>query len=119
MSGISASTSIRALESRGHPEYGADSDASLEKEDIRPTAFIPVHAGEEWRGFFGYDDFVEPRRWSSADIQAPKAVAAILGGATYREHLDPEVRAKDVMGRSHLLVLESGGRKWQRTRTTR
>jgi len=83
-------------------EFPAGEIEELQGENIRSTAFVSVHAGEEWWGFLGCDDCVEPRRWFPADIRALKAVAAILGGAIHRNRLDQEARAKDLMMSSHL-----------------
>ena len=45
---------------------------------------VPIVAGGEWWGFIGLDDCARPRVWSSADIDALRAVAQALSAAVGR-----------------------------------
>lgn len=83
-------------------ELPAAEKEDLESQGIESTAVVPVHAGGEWWGYFGYDDCTQPRRWSALDIKALETTAAILGSAIRRERLEAEARANDLMMRSHL-----------------
>lgn len=60
----------------------------LEDEDILSTVFVPVFAGDGWWGYMGFDDCVEERAWSKAELDALKVTAATLGAAISREQLD-------------------------------
>jgi PAS domain S-box-containing protein len=57
----------------------------LQEEAILASAFVPVFDGADWWGYLGFDDCVEEREWSGAELDALRAAAATLGSAISRD----------------------------------
>lgn len=83
----------------------------IEKEDmdslgVRSILEVPVFVnGKEW-GAVGFDDFVQERTWSLAEVDALKIAAGILGGAIQREMADSAVQESE---RIYRQAIEAAG----------
>ncbi|MDM8523074.1 ATP-binding protein [Desulfococcaceae bacterium HSG8] len=58
----------------------------LSSQDIISIAVVPIFEGTEWWGFMGFDECMQAREWSPAEIDMLKAAADILGTAIRRKH---------------------------------
>ncbi len=85
------------LMERGEAVYGpvdelpATEAEFLAAQDIRSIVVVPVYVGEDWWGFIGFDDCTERRRWSSAEIEALRSAAGIIGQAVQRDRMERAV----------------------------
>jgi PAS domain S-box-containing protein len=57
----------------------------LEPQGVKSCLIVPIFAGEAWWGFLGFDENRCEREWSSAEKDALRAAAGILGAAIERE----------------------------------
>ncbi len=80
--------------------FSPEERASLVEEDILSTAFVPVFVAGEWWGYLGFDDCVEERTWSEADIKVLRTVAETLGAAVEREARDKGYRETEAKYRT-------------------
>ncbi|MBU1002026.1 MAG: PAS domain S-box protein [Proteobacteria bacterium] len=69
--------------------------ALLEPQGIKSLALVPVHAGNEWWGFIGFDDCRTERRWLDAEIEALVAAANIVGSAIARKRTELALRESE------------------------
>ena len=67
----------------------------LQLQDILSIAVFPVAAEGEWWGAIGFDDCVEARDWSGAELDALRAAATVLGAAIQRQRADERARANE------------------------
>ena len=72
----------------------------LEAQDIRSIAVVPIHVGNEWWGFLGFDDCVAERNWTQAEVHALQAAAGTLGSAVARKRTELALRQAEVKYRS-------------------
>jgi diguanylate cyclase (GGDEF)-like protein/PAS domain S-box-containing protein len=85
----------------GHvKDYPEKERELLEEQDIRSIAVVPIHVGEDWWGFLGFDDCVAERDWSQAEIDALRAAAGTLGSAIARKRTELALREAEVKYRS-------------------
>jgi diguanylate cyclase (GGDEF)-like protein/PAS domain S-box-containing protein len=78
---------------------GAEREDLL-SEDVRSVAMVPIFAGERWWGFIGFDDCLEPRRWSPTELGALSIAAETLGAAIHRDEVDAARRDAETRYRS-------------------
>ncbi len=57
-------------------------------QQICSLAVVPIFSHTGWWGFLGFDDCHKERIWSSAEIEALRSCAGILGAAIARHHID-------------------------------
>jgi signal transduction histidine kinase/DNA-binding NarL/FixJ family response regulator len=50
----------------------------LKPQDILSILILPIHVTGGWYGFIGFDDTIEPRRWSDQDIRLLRTAAGII-----------------------------------------
>jgi PAS domain S-box-containing protein len=60
----------------------------LEAEDVVSIALVPVFAGDAWWGYLSFDDCVNERVWSVADLELLRTAAGVLGGAIARTNAE-------------------------------
>jgi PAS domain S-box-containing protein len=65
---------------------------ALRAQDIVSIASLPVFVADEWWGLVGFDDCVRARDWASAEIDALRAAASLLGAAISRQRQDLQLR---------------------------
>lgn len=63
----------------------------LDQFDIKSVLLVPVFMGKDWWGFVGFDDCVNERQWSQAEVDSLVTVGSILGGAFQRERSGREL----------------------------
>ncbi len=77
----------------GQPLYGlvrefpASERPVLEAQDIRSLLVVPIFSEGQWWGFLGFDECTQDRFWSTAEIEALRSVANILGAAFARQRI--------------------------------
>lgn len=83
--------------SKGESLYGLIEDFPvqerevLEAQDIKSIVIVPVFTGNTWWGFIGFDDCMEERIWTTAELKALSAAADTLGGAITRNAIEVEL----------------------------
>jgi PAS domain S-box-containing protein len=60
----------------------------LQSEEILSIAVFPVTVDSEWWGLIGFDDCIEARNWSQAELAALRAAATVLGAAIQRRRAE-------------------------------
>ena len=63
---------------------------------------VPVFVGDEWWGFLRFDFQESDLNRPTFEIEALRVAAAVLGGATYRELADRELRRAEAWLKSHI-----------------
>ena len=63
----------------------------LLEQDIKSILAIPIRVKNNWWGFIGFDDCVNYREWSDAEVNALEMLAYILGGAIFRTEVEEEM----------------------------
>jgi two-component system cell cycle sensor histidine kinase/response regulator CckA len=56
----------------------------LEEHGIRSVLVVPIFAGDDWWGTFGFDDIRHDREWDANEHELLRAAAGILGAAIQR-----------------------------------
>lgn len=56
----------------------------LDTQDIRSLLVVPIFTGLEWYGFIACDVYAQERTWTTAEIDAIKTAAGIIGEAIQR-----------------------------------
>jgi GAF domain-containing protein len=69
--------------------------ALLTTHDIRSIAVVPIYVGQIWWGHIGFDDCRTAREWTSAETDALKTAARIIGAAIEREHSEAALRESE------------------------
>ena len=44
---------------------------------------FPIHFGDHWWGFIGFDDVEKPRRWSSEEIRILRIASEMIGNTLH------------------------------------
>ncbi len=57
----------------------------LRARDIDSVLVVPIFTGQNWWGFIGFDECLQEREWSPAELEALKAAASTLGAAILHE----------------------------------
>jgi len=67
----------------------------LEAEEILSIAVVPIFVEGRWWGFIGFDECVEEREWSAAEVGALGAAAGTLGAAIRRRQTEERLRGSE------------------------
>lgn len=59
----------------------------LKAQDIQSLHIVPIHVGDKWWGFLGFDDCLMPRAWSAAERESLRLVAMVFSQAIHRENV--------------------------------
>lgn len=84
---------------RGDPVYGHVRDfpeseqPELRAQEILSIALVPIFVEERWWGVIGFDECVEERDWSAAEVGALGTAAGTLGAAIKRRQMEERLRA--------------------------
>ena len=87
---------------RGEPVYGntrdfPESERTIlaERLGILSMVLVPIFVEERWWGFIGFDECVEERQWSAAEVGALGAAAGTLGAAIRRKQVEEQLRGSE------------------------
>jgi two-component system cell cycle sensor histidine kinase/response regulator CckA len=69
--------------------------ALLEPQGIQSLLTVPIHVESEPWGFIGFDDCLEEREWSAAEIDALRAASSLLAAAVVRERSEAVLREQE------------------------
>ncbi len=76
-------------------DFPASEKSLLEAQNIFSIAIVPIYVAGNWWGFFGFDDCRSKRLWSTAELDALKAAAGVLGGAIQNHYADQALRESE------------------------
>ena len=77
-------------------EAQGDELEDMQDESVRSQVAVPVVVGGAWWGFVGFDDCVDERVWTAAELDALQVIAATYGAALTRHRVaDAMRRAED------------------------
>ncbi|MBU2651974.1 MAG: PAS domain S-box protein [Bacteroidetes bacterium] len=82
---------------RGKPIYGhiedfPDSEQNvLQAQKIISLIVVPIFVYNNWWGFIGFDQCMEKREWTEAEVSALMAAADIMGAAIHRKKVEVEL----------------------------
>lgn len=76
-----------------YPKYW---EKAFDERGLKTLLDMPVYVNDQWWGIIGFDDFVNERPWSQAEVDALIAAAGNLGAAISRQKADTALRASDV-----------------------
>ncbi|MBI5216873.1 MAG: PAS domain S-box protein [Ignavibacteriae bacterium] len=60
----------------------------LALQEIKSIVIMPIYIGTVWWGFIGFDECVQEREWSIAEIEALHAAAGMLGAALQHQQAE-------------------------------
>ncbi|MCI0609659.1 MAG: PAS domain S-box protein [Anaerolineae bacterium] len=81
----------------------SDFDYLLER-DMQALLDVPIYVDGEWWGTIGFDDMVNAREWTNAEIDALIIAANVLGAAIQRQKAD--VLLQEELGHRKQLIAE-------------
>ena len=67
----------------------------LQFEDILSIVLVPIFVEGRWWGYIGFDECVEEREWSAAEVGALGAAAGTLGAAIRRRQTEERLRGSE------------------------
>lgn len=67
-------------------------DYLLNEVHVLSALFFPIHFGEEWWGYIGFDDRISEREWQEEDILLLSAAVEMLSGALQRWQAEDQLR---------------------------
>ncbi len=91
--------------SSGGSIFGAVADLPIEErpvlqaQAILSLATFPVFADDRWWGLIGFDDCASTREWTTAELDALRAAASVLGAAIHRHRTDAQAREAEERSR--------------------
>lgn len=71
----------------------------LTKADVRSVLIVPIFIEQQWWGFIGFDSCSVERDWSTAEIDALKTAAGLLGAAIQQRRSDDALRTSEKRNR--------------------
>lgn len=63
----------------------------LSDQNIKSIISIPIFVKDQWWGFIGFDDCIENRNWTIAEVKALEMLAYNLGAAIYRREVEEKM----------------------------
>ena len=94
----------------------------LRAEEILSIAVVPIFVEGRWWGFIGFDECVEEREWSAAEVGALGAAAGTLGAAIRRRQTEERLRGSEERYRAvieqatdGIYLLDTGTRRFVET----
>jgi PAS domain S-box-containing protein len=80
----------------GHVRNFPESEQpELRGEEILSIAIVPIFVEGRWWGFIGFDECVQEREWSAAEVGAIGAAAGTLGAAIRRRRIEEQLRGSE------------------------
>lgn len=81
-------------------DYPEIARAGVVAEGVKSFVLAPVMVGGKWWGVLGFEEHTEERAWSTAERDALKVAAAIIGAAFWRKQAEEELREREHKFRS-------------------
>ncbi len=72
-------------------ELAGKKKASLEEAGIKSMASVPIFVKQTLWGVIGFSDYQHERRWQRGEVDSLKLLAAMLGAAIERQHLQKDM----------------------------
>ncbi len=69
-------------------DFPEDERKILEPQGIRSIAIMPIMVGGRWWGFMGFDDCLEDRFWTRAELGVLRTAADVFGAALERKEVE-------------------------------
>ncbi len=98
------------------------SKMALRAQEILSLALVPIFVEGRWWGVIGFDECVEERPWSAAEVGALRAAAGTLGAAIRRRQMEERLRAGEERYRAvieqatdGIYLLDAGSRRFVET----
>jgi PAS domain S-box-containing protein len=66
-------------------DFPPEEQEFLRARDIDSILLVPIFTGQQWWGVIGFDECLQEREWSLAELEALKAAASTLGAAIQHE----------------------------------
>ncbi|VAW64928.1 Two-component system sensor histidine kinase [hydrothermal vent metagenome] len=82
---------------RKRSTYTRKEKGILDDQQILSVLVVPLFVRGQFWGFMGFDDCLDERNWSSAEIASLKSAAVVISGAIGREQVELEMRASEEM----------------------
>ena len=76
-------------------EYPEFWERAFDPVGLKTLLDVPVYVSGQWWGIIGFDDYVNERPWSQAEIDALTAAAGSLGTAIARQQADEALRVSE------------------------
>lgn len=76
-------------------EFPETEQPMLRSMEILSIAVVPIFVEGQWWGFIGFDECLEEREWSAAEIGALGAAAGTLGAAIRRRQMEERLRGSE------------------------
>jgi len=77
---------------RKKSDYSIKESEMLLPQNIHSVLLVPLFIKGKFWGFMGFDDCLDERHWSQAEIAALKSAAIVIGAAIEREQFDANLR---------------------------
>lgn len=68
---------------------------AMERLGVKAILEVPIFSNNQEWGAIGFDDFEEERQWTSAEVDALKIAAGVLGAAIQRQKADAAVQESE------------------------
>ncbi len=87
--------------SNGKPFYGSKNEYPIywekvfEPVGLKTLLDVPIYLNGQWWGVIGFDDYINEKPWSQAEIDALTAAAGNLGTAIVRQQADEALRVSE------------------------
>lgn len=98
-------TILRGLPYIGDLEHHSPTDMdSLQRRGIHALLDVPIFIDGKWWGTIGFDEMSNPRKWSTAEVDALVVAANLVGAAVKRRQMDSILR--DELQKRKMLIEE-------------
>ena len=99
-------------------EFPESEQPELRAQDILSLALVPIFVEGSWWGLIGFDECIEEREWSAAEVGALGAAAGTLGAALRRRQTEERLRGSEERYRAvveqatdGIYLLDAGSRR--------
>ncbi len=95
-------------------EFPPSEQELLGSQKIKSIVAVPIFVGQQWWGMIGFNECLNEREWSPAELEALKTAASTLGAAILRERAEQSLRRSEQKLRSlaaQLLTAQENERK--------
>jgi PAS domain S-box-containing protein len=79
-----------------------DVTEELRSPNLKSLLEVPIFTGEIWWGLIGFDDYVNERKWSLAEMEALRLAGGMISAAIERQQADETLRVAEMTYRREL-----------------